>query len=417
MKHLHTLTALALALAASGALNAQINPPTPRNPPPLRPAPPPPPAPAPADAPTRVSVGEAAFNDKGLSAGGNLACASCHTTPTGHADPAGTVLPMGGPLLNKQGNRSSPTLAYLATNTAFRFDAQGRPHGGFFWDGRANSRLEQALAPLLNPVEMANASVDEVAARLKRAPYFADFTRLYNVRPDAPATVLVQTLQLALATYQAGDPDYLLFNSKYDRVLDGTAQLTDAETRGLRLFNDPQKGNCASCHSAAIGPQGERPIFTNFTYHALGLPRNKAILANADPNFYDMGLCGPVRTDLTLRVDLCGAFKVPTLRNVAVSGPYFHNAIASTLEQAVSFYATRDVDPARWYPLVNGRPDKFNDMPLGYRGNVVQTPPFGTDRGGRPRLTAQDVSDLVAFLRTLTDDVNAPQGSPTVRPR
>jgi cytochrome c peroxidase len=179
----------------------------------------------------------------------------------------------------------------------------------------------------------------------------------------------------------------------------------------------PKRGDwvCStSCHSSAVGPDGSRPLFTNFTYHALGLPRNAAIQANRDPNVYDMGLCGPTRTDLAYRVDLCGKFKVPTLRNIALSAPYFHNASASTLEQAVSFYATRDLDPARWYPLVNKRPDKFNDLPLGFRGNVTQTPPFGVLPGNKPRLSTQDVADLTAFLRTLTDDVNAPAGSARV---
>jgi len=368
-------------------------------------------------APTRITVGEQAFNDKSLSAGGNLACASCHTNATAHADPAGTFLPLGGPRLDQQGNRSSQSLAYLATNKPFRLDVEGRPHGGFFWDGRAATLREQAGGPLLNPSEMANASVDEVVTRLKAAPYFADLTRLFNVAPDATAAVLFDTLRQALAAYETGDTDYQLFNSKFDRVLDGKAKLTVAEARGFSVFNDPRKGNCASCHTSTVGADGSRPLFTNFTYHALGLPRNKAIKANSDPNFYDLGVCGPVRTDLAYRVDLCGQFKVPTLRNIALTGPYFHNATASTLAQAISFYATRDLDPARWYPLVNKRPDKFNDMPLGFRGNVTQTPPFGPLPGNKPRLTAQDVSDLAAFLRTLTDDVKAPAGSRTVAQR
>jgi cytochrome c peroxidase len=370
--------------------------------------------PVPASAPTRITVGEQAFNDKSLSAAGNLACASCHTTATAHADPAGTFLPLGGPGLDLQGTRSSPSLAYLATNKPFRLDLEGRPHGGLFWDGRASTLREQAGGPLLNPTEMANASVDDVVARLVKTPYFADFTRLYNVAPNAPAAVLFDSLRLALATYETGDPDYQRFNSKFDQVLDGKARFTVAEARGFGVFNDPKKGNCASCHTSAVGADGSRPLFTNFSYHALGLPRNPAIRANRDPNFQDLGVCGPTRADLRHRVDLCGMFKVPTLRNIARTGPYFHNATASTLEQAISFYATRDTDPARWYPLVNKRPDKFNDLPLGMRGNVTQSPPFGVLPGNKPRLTPQDTSDLAAFLRTLTDDVSAPASSPLV---
>ena len=150
-------------------------------------------------------------------------------------------------------------------------------------------------------------------------------------------------------------------------------------------------------------PAGQtRALFTNFGYFALGVPRNRSA-ATADPSFFDMGLCGPVRTDLAHRTDLCGKFKVPTLRNVALTAPYFHNGAVATLQDAVSFYATRDIDPARWYPVVDGTIDKFNDLPAAYRGNVDQQPPFGQQPGQAPRLSAQDVQDLTAFLHTLTD--------------
>lgn len=361
---------------------------------------------------TPVSVGEAIFNDTNLSASGKQSCASCHVKANGLADPSGTQLPLGGPLRNLQGHRSSMSLAYLNTNTAMRFEADGRPIGGFFWDGRADSREAQALGPLFNPREMANTDAVDLAQRVRRAPYFEDLVRFFSsVRSQREQPVLL-LVQRALAAYQAGDSDFALFNSKFDRVRDGTAVFSAAESRGLQVFNDPARGNCASCHTSSTGPNGERPLFTDFRYHALGLPRNMAIQANADANFRDMGLCGPDRTDLTMRVDLCGAFRTPTLRNVAKSGPYFHNAVVPTLVQAVGFYATRDTDPASWYPLLNGQPDKFNDLPLGFRGNVVNTPPFGGQPGGQPRLTPQNVNDLVAFLRTLDDDPSLPPGGP-----
>lgn len=363
---------------------------------------------------TPVSVGEEVFNDMNLSAGGNLACASCHVKANGLADPAGTLLPMGGPLRNLQGHRSSSSIAYLNTNTAMRFETDGRPTGGFFWDGRADSREAQALGPLFNPREMANTDPVDLAQRVRRAPYFEDLVRFFSsvrAQRDQPVLLLVQR---ALAAYQAGDSDFALFNSKFDRVRDGTAVFSAAEARGLQVFNDPARGNCASCHSSSTGPNGERALFTDFRYHALGLPRNMNIEANADANFRDMGLCGPDRTDLAMRVDLCGAFRTPTLRNVAKTAPYFHNAVVATLNGAVGFYATRDTDPASWYPMLNGQPDKFNDLPLGFRGNVITTAPFGGQPGAQPRLTPQMVNDLVAFLRTLDDDLTAPPGGPVV---
>ena len=128
-----------------------------------------------------------------------------------------------------------------------------------------------------------------------------------------------------------------------------------------------------------------------------------------------MGLCGPKRTDLMSRTDLCGQFKVPTLRNIELTAPYFHNASVATLEQAVSFYATRDLRPELWYSTLNGQVQKFNDLPVAMHSNVNMTRPFGQRPGDVPILSAQDVADLVAFLRTLTDDRTAPSGTPLVK--
>jgi cytochrome c peroxidase len=350
----------------------------------------------------RVAVGDLLFHDTRLSAGGNLACASCHVQTRGHADADGVFLPLGGPALDQQGLRSSPTLDYLNDNRGFAFDNQGRPAGGFTWDGRADSRAAQALGPLLAANEMAHASSAAVVARVRSLPYLAQLLSASGLDAAASDAQVLEALQGALQSYQAGDQDYQLFTSKFDAVQDGRASFTAQEARGLSLFNSPQRGNCASCHSSTPPAGQTRALFTNFGYFALGVPRNSSS-ATADPLFMDMGLCGPVRTDLSNRTDLCGQFKVPTLRNVALTAPYFHNGAVATLQDAVSFYATRDIDPARWYPVVDGAVDKFNDLPVAYRGNVNQQPPFGLQPGQAPRLSAQDVQDLTAFLRTLTD--------------
>lgn len=350
----------------------------------------------------RVAVGDLLFNDTRLSAAGNLACASCHVQASGHADAAGTFLPLGGPALDQQGLRSSPTLNYLNDNRAFAFDNQDRPSGGFTWDGRADSRAAQALGPLLAAKEMAHASSAAAVARVRALPYLEQLLSASGLGTTASDAEVLEALQRALQSYQAGDLDYQPFTSKFDAVQDGRASFTAQEARGLDLFNSPQQGNCASCHSSTARPGQARALFTDFSYFALGVPRNRSS-ATADPAFFDMGLCGPVRTDLANRTDLCGMFKVPTLRNVALTAPYFHNGAVATLQDAVSFYATRDTDPARWYPVADGVVDKFNDLPTAYRGNVNQLPPFGLQPGQRPRLSAQDVQDLAAFLNTLTD--------------
>jgi cytochrome c peroxidase len=127
---------------------------------------------------------------------------------------------------------------------------------------------------------------------------------------------------------------------------------------------------------------------------ALGVPRNPAIPANADPAYFDLGLCGPVRTDLRDHPDYCGRFKTPSLRNVAVRTSFFHNGLVHDLRQAVAFYVERDSAPEKWYPH-----GKFDDLPERYWENINTDPPFGP----RPALTEAEIDDVVAFLGTLTD--------------
>ena len=349
--------------------------------------------------PTLAEVGDRLFDETTLSASGKLACASCHVQARGHADAQGAFLPLGGADGTHQGLRSSPSARYLDQAGAFGFDAQGRPHGGLFWDGRASSRTEQARGPLFNPDEMANADAAALAMRLRALPYAADLRSAAGLPAAATDDQLVDAAVTALARYQAEDSKFHPFTSKFDAVQDGRATFTPQEQRGLDLFNDPQRGNCASCHDSRPAPGLNRALFTNFSYHALGVPRN-ASQATANPAFFDLGLCA--RSDLAGRTDLCSLFRTPSLRNIALTAPYFHNASFATLEDVVAFYATRDLDPARWYPVVGGQVQAFNDMPPAYRTNVQQGAPFRRP-GQPPALTPQDVTDLVAFLGTLTD--------------
>jgi cytochrome c peroxidase len=148
-------------------------------------------------------------------------------------------------------------------------------------------------------------------------------------------------------------------------------------------------------------------LFTDFTYDALGGPKNKQLMRVSKP---DLGLCEqpelvkkiPLQKD---RDSFCGAFKVPTLRNIAQTSPYLHNGFFTKLRDVVAFYATRDTQPARWFPRNSkGLVEKFNDLPRSLRGNVnITEAPYDRGLNQSPRLSEGEISAITAFLATLTD--------------
>jgi cytochrome c peroxidase len=367
---------------------------------------------APAEAPpqesalsAQASLGQKIFNDTSLSASGRQACVSCHAPEAGHSAANDLSVQLGGPLLDQPGHRSSPSIRYLAANTAFHFDTEGTPTGGFFWDGRAASLQDQAGRPFLSAIEMANGSVAEVIERLSRAAYADEFKQLFGAdifsRPDDAFA----RMTLALQQFQREDPAFRPFTSKYDEFLRGKANLSDQELRGLALFNSPAKGNCAACHPSAKGGDGSFPLFTDFTYDNLGVPRNNELAQNADPAFFDLGLCAREGGDLADRADLCGAFKVPSLRNVALRRVFFHNGRFKTLKDALTFYVQRDTNPEKFYPLnADSTVRKFDDLPPQYQVNVNTTEaPYNRGPGDAPALSDAEVDDVIAFLQTLSD--------------
>ena len=352
-----------------------------------------------------AALGEKIFNDTSLSASRRQSCASCHVSEAGNAQDNALPAQLGGADLTLQGSRVSPSIRYLAFGTAFHLDSGGTPSGGFFWDVRASSLADQAAGPFFNRVEMALASKAELAARLSEASYAEAFRQVFGNdifnRPDEALAAVTVSLQ----QFQVEDVRLRPFSSRYDAFLRGTAQLGDQASRGLALFNDPAKGHCSSCHPSNKGVDGSLPLLTNFTYHSLGVPRNGELAINADPSFFDLGLCAREGGDLAARSDLCGAFKVPLLRNVALRRAFFHNGRFKSLEEVVSFYAERDTHPERFYPRkADGSIDKFDDLPEAFKANVSRgEPPYNRRAGDAPALSAAEVADVVAFLKTLTD--------------
>jgi cytochrome c peroxidase len=359
-----------------------------------------------------ATVGRALFFDPGLSASGKLACATCHDPS--HAFGPADDLPVrrGGADDARSGVRAVPSLTYTQSIPSFTehfFDSEGDdsidqgPAGGRTWDGRAQSAHDQARVPLLSPFEMANADPAAVAARVRRAPYAGEFRHTFGEHVFGNDALVFKGVLLALETYQQTPGEFYPYTSKYDAYLRGEASLTAEESRGLAAFDDPERGNCARCHPSGIRG-GAFPQFTDFGYAALGAPRNAAIPANADPRYHDLGLCGPLRTDLADKPEYCGLFRTPSLRNVGLRRVFFHNGAFHRLEDAVRFYAQRDTDPQKWYPrAADGSVSKFDDLPAQYRRNIDREPPLDRRPGATPAMSEADIADIVAFLNTLTD--------------
>ncbi len=390
-----------------------------------------------------AQLGQKIFADTALSASGTQSCASCHVASSAFAEDAtasgvdrGSPVPVGGAGMNQTGFRNTPSLMYAALTPAFYIDADGGPNGGFFRDGRAATLEAQAVMPFTTSFEMANADAGAVVARLKTRPYLADFETLYGAAVLDDPTTALERMGQALAAYERENPAFHPFSSKYDYFQKGQAQLTAQELRGLALFNSATQGNCSACHPSTSGDGVTPPMFTDFSYDNLGVPRNSLIPANtpsapADTpvdsddgvhTYYDLGVCGPFREQTVDFFSNCGQFKVPTLRNIAVTGPYFHNGRFATLKDAIGFYVRRDTNPEQWYPTnPDGTVTKFDDLPAIYGGQFVVTPgvvgsdagylgnvntseiPYNRHIGDAPALSPDEIDDVITFLCTLTD--------------
>jgi cytochrome c peroxidase len=361
------------------------------------------------------ALGRALFADPSLSASGQLACATCHNPGHAFGPPNALPVQVGGKDMRQPGIRAVPSLKYLQvvpqfTEHYFESDDEGDdsidngPTGGLTWDGRVDRGRDQARLPLLSPFEMANRDAADVVAKVRNGSHAEDLRRIFGGTifddPDKAFAAVTEALEV----FQQNFRDFYPYSSKYDFYLAGRVALTEQEARGLALFNDPHKGNCGNCHRSIRGRDGTPPQFTDYGLIAVGVPRNRAIPANADANFFDLGACGPLRTDLSGRSNYCGRFRTPTLRNVSLRTSFYHNGAVHSLREAVAFYVDRDTNPGKWYPRdATGHVQKFDDLPQPYRDNVDMEPPFGGRPGDPPALSPSEINDVVAFLNTLTD--------------
>jgi cytochrome c peroxidase len=359
-------------------------------------------------------VGRQMFSDPALSASGKQSCASCHSPAHAYGPPNALAVQTGGPGLSAPGARAVPSLTYIQITPQFTEhfhdsdqegdeSVDGGPTGGLTWDGRVDRGRDQALLPLLSPIEMANGDRAALAALIEKNYGAALREALGPSMPDGPDAALKAGLR-AIETFEQDYAEFYPYNSKYDAYLAGKANLTEQEARGLKLFNDESKGNCAECHRSSVNGDGTPPQLTDYGMIAIGVPRNPVIPVNRDPNFYDLGLCGPERTDFKNREEYCGLFKTPSLRNVALRKSFFHNGVFHTLREAVAFYATRDTNPEQWYPRnPDGSVRKYDDLPAEFHENVNTDPPFDRRPGDPPALSDSEIDDIVVFLQTLTD--------------
>lgn len=339
------------------------------------------------------ALGEALFFDENLSKNRTQSCASCHDPEHGFSDPRAGAASLGDDG-RSLGDRNAPTASYAAFTPAFHRNDEGTWVGGQFWDGRAASLEEQAAGPPLNPIEMGMTDEASVVARLKENPaYITAFDTIFGEGVLDDPTQGYGAMIKAIAAFERTDL-FAPFDSKYDRALRGDYTMTRMEELGQLLFFSQQFTNCNQCHQlrrSAIAPD---ETFSNYEYHNIGVPVNDALRAQngVKAGFVDQGLSANSQVD-DPKQD--GKYKVPTLRNVAVTGPYMHNGVFVDLRTVVLFYNKYNSKAqARQINPETGAPWRVPEV----SGTLsVKELTHG------PALEDVRVDALVAFMKTLTD--------------
>lgn len=329
---------------------------------------------------TKIALGRKLFAETTLSNPVGQACISCHSPETGFSDPQHRVVSEG-TVKGLFGNRNAPSIAYAVYAPERYYDNEDETYvGGMFLDGRSKNLHTQAMAPLINPVEMNNASYAMVASKLRQLPYYDEITKIYGI----PKTDddLVGYFADAVSAFELS-PIVNSFTSKFDYYMKGQVSFTEDEKQGLALYKG--KALCNNCHILDEDERTGKILFTDFTYDDIGVPKNPknpfykmpSWVNPAGENYVDYGL-----GKIVGKQENNGQFKVPTLRNVAVSAPYFHNGSFNTLDEVIHFYNKRKVENL-WTPEA---PENVN-----------------TEELGDQKLTDKEEKQLKAFLETLTD--------------
>ncbi len=400
-----------------------------------------------------ADLGKILFFSSELSVNGTQSCGSCHDPKAGFtaSDPAANLGGgvMEGAIPGLFGNRKPPSIAYGSLAPVFHHDMReveilGEMQeeltfvGGAFWDGRARGHVtgtalaDQALAPFVNPLEMAmphkgcvvlracqmaGGLSDKAMCDLVAGAGIDEKCRdpLAKIVMFGPARGAAETgvveIARAIAAFERS-PEVVRFSSRFDDWQAGRGTLSDQERAGLDLFS--AGANCSFCHAVTPNAEGGPPLFTDFTFSNIGLPRNAQNPyydqdSNAEgQDWVDAGLSAVLERDAVYKkyaLGQKGSFKVPTLRNLdAKPGPdgtrsYGHNGYFKTIEGIVHFYNTRDALPRCASNLATeAEALAQNCWPAPEIASNVNTVKIGD-----LRLTAQQEADVVAFLKTLTD--------------
>lgn len=351
--------------------------------------------------PSQAALGKALFSDVNLSAGRTQSCATCHDAKNGFTDPRnnGFAHPVSravslGDDGKSIGDRNAPSASYARYSPTFYQREDGAYVGGQFWDGREADLEGQAGGPPLNPLEMGMASKMDVMVRLQENPnYVAAFTKHFGDAVFDHPDNAYQAMTRSIAAFERTD-EFAPFDSRYDRYLQGKVQFTDQEELGRTLFFSSQFTNCNLCHQLQKIPGAAEETFTNYEYHNTGTPVN-APVRSANGGGIDAADLGLLANPAVSDPAQAGKFKVPTLRNVAVTGPYMHNGIFGDLRTVVLFY------------------NKFNTTAEAAQINPETGQPWGRTEFKNTLSTKElttgtalddvRVDALVAFMKTLTD--------------
>ena len=326
-------------------------------------------------------LGKLIFFDASLSEPKGISCATCHAPSAGFADGRHTAFSVGIDPLNPS-DRHTISIAYNILAPDRHGDVvRGLPEevGGYFWDGRAEFLEAQVTSPLLNPKEMNNKDIGHIADKIRKARYYKELVKIFKIKDTNDDQMIMYGSMLALKSFQTSfqvNP----YTSKFDFYLQGKVKLSDAEMRGWKLFQDTAKAKCSLCHLSEKNKFTNTIVFTDYSYDNLGVPKHPSQMhLPVDSGFAKAEF---VKNPVVINPLEIGQFKTASLRNVNKTAPYMHNGVFETLEEVLEFYNTRDVN-SKYIPEYK--------------------PTMNTEDLGDLKLSDSEISDIIAFLKTLDD--------------